>query len=240
MRDGNKVVVINGGGRGIGREIAKSLAKENATVIICSRTKNELKSVRDEIVSNGGVCEYFVVDVTKKTQVENFIKSVATSYGKIDVLINNAGWCHKEKPVEEITDYDYEKCIETNVHSVFYFMRKVVPIMKEKNSGMIINISSGAGRTGRHALSIYSASKFALHGLAESVSKELQNTNISCITLVLMGGFNTKLRGEIFGEADAQKQKDPKIVADVVKDIFLDKLKVPNGKYLIVPDRNIV
>ena len=68
MRDGNKVVVINGGGRGIGREIAKSLAKENATVIICSRTKNELKSVRDEIVSNGGVREYFVVDVTTKTQ----------------------------------------------------------------------------------------------------------------------------------------------------------------------------
>lgn len=201
--------------------------------MICSRNKLELKKVCEEIASRGGQCEYFVADVTNGNQVDKVIKSVLNKYGKIDVLVNNAGYVNKWKGVEKITLDEFKECLETNTYSVFYFLRRILPLMRKQNHGAIITISSMAGKRAVPNLSAYSASKFAAIGLTQSVAKELKDTNVFCIS-VCPGGMKTGMREKVFGPEDAQKQQDPKFVASVIRDILIDKVKVPHGGDIVI------
>jgi len=228
MKLKNKVVVVTGAGQGLGREIAESLAQEGAAILICDRNKGQLRKVCKKIIHNNGRCEYFVVDVTRKRQVEKFIDTVCALFKKIDVLINNAGAIHSKKNIERITDKDYELCFKANVESIFYFLRKVIPVMKRRRQGKIINISSMAGKRGHGQLSAYSASKFAVQGLTQSVAWELKGTNVSCIS-VCPGAMNTLMRKKIFGKENALKQQDPRVVANQIKKIVSGDISVPNG-----------
>jgi len=234
-----KTAIVTGAGRGLGKSIAQSLAKENITVLICSRTENELIDVRNLIISSGGECYYFIVDVTDKNAIRNFVRLVLAKYSQIDILVNNAGWSNKEEFLEEISYDDYKKCFSTNVDSIFYMMKEILPNMKKNKKGLIINITSGAGKTGRQKLSIYSASKFAIQGLTEAVGKELEGTGITCISLIPLGGFNTPLRAELFGKEDAEKQKAPELIGEAVKNIVLGKIEVNNGDSILVKKEGI-
>ena len=224
----NKVVVITGGGRGLGKELAKTLAKDGSRIIICSRNKTELSKVCHGISNKNASCEYFVVDVSDKKQVNKFIDDVVAKYRKIDVLINNAGYVHEWETIENTPEKEMEKCFEINVYPIFYFLKKVIPLMKRQNEGAIINISSMAGKRGVPNLTAYSASKFAVIGLTQAVAKEVNNTGIYCIT-VCPGGMNTRMREKVLGSEDAKRQQDPKVVADVIKNILIGKIKVPHG-----------
>ena len=219
--------------------MAKVLAKENNKIIICSRNEKELDTVRGEVSKAGGMCEFYTADVTKKNDVEVFVDNIMNSHGRVDVLINNAGWSNEKKLVENISDEEYEKSFRTNVDSVFYFLRKVVPLMKRKNEGMIINISSGAGKGGHPGLSVYSASKFAVHGFTQSVARELEGTNVRCIA-ICPGGMNTEMRAKIFGKEDAEKQQSPESVAEIVRDVILGVIQVPNGGDVQIRDGKVV
>ncbi len=229
----NKVVVITGGGRGLGKELALILAKEGGKVIICSRHKNDLSKVCNEITDQGGACEYFAVDVTNKFQVEKFIKQIVKRHKRIDILINNAGYVDKWQHVENITEDEFENNFKINVYSIFYFLKRVVPIMRKQNEGSIINVSSMSGKRGIPNLAAYSASKFAVVGLAQSVAKELEGTGVYCIT-VCPGGMNTQMRAKIFDVDEASKQQDPKFVANVIKDIIIGKVKVPSAGDIVI------
>ena len=204
------------------------MSSEGGRIIICSRNKNDLEDVRNEIVKNGGKCEYHVVDILNKKQVDKFVDNVIDSHNKIDVLINNAGYVNELENTENVTEEEFERCMKTNIYSVFYFLKKVIPIMRKQDSGIIVNIASIAGKRGVPTLSSYSASKFAVIGLTQSVGKELKNTNVICIA-VCPGGMNTEMRAKVFGPRDAKKQQDPKFVANVVRDIIIGKIKVPNA-----------
>src|SRR3989338_8365422 len=189
----NKVIVITGGSSGLGMEMAKILSAKNNKVIICSRNESGLKSVCGEIAKKGGKCSYYKVDVTDRIQVSEFINKILKSDGKIDILINNAGYVGSLKKLEDISYEDLEKNFETNIYSMFSILKCVVPAMKKQKSGMIINVSSMAGKRGVPKLSAYSASKFAVVGLTQSLAKELKDTNIRSITLC-PGGMNTPMR----------------------------------------------
>ena len=228
-----KIAVITGGGKGLGKELAKLFSAEGSTVVICSRSANDLKNVCNEIVGAGGKCEYFVVDVTSKQQVDKFIDKVLSSHGRIDVLVNNAGYATKWKGIEQNTEEEFETCFRTNVYSIFYFLKKIVPIMRGQNSGAIVNISSMAGKRGIPNLAAYCASKFAVVGLTQSVAKELKDTDALCIS-VCPGGMSTEMRAKIFGVEDAEKQQSPQYVANVIKDVLLGRIKVPNGGDIII------
>lgn len=228
MKYKGKVVLITGAGQGLGKALAETLGREGARVFICGRDKSKLKHVCDAITRKHGRCDYFLVDVTRKEEVEKFVDAVCRSIGKIDILINNAGTIHPKKFIEKITEKEYEACMKTNTNSVFYFMRKVIPLMKKQNAGMVINISSGAGKRGHGQLSAYSASKFAVLGLTQSAAWELKGTNVSCIA-VCPGGMNTPMRKKVFGKKDSLNQQHPKAVADVVKKIIEGTIQVPNG-----------
>jgi len=235
----DKISVVTGGSKGLGREIAKALAAEGSHVIICSRSKGDLLKVCDEIKSTDGKCSYSVLDVTKISDVNNFIDDIIKSHGRIDILINNAGYVTEWKPIERNTPKEFKDCFETNIYSIFYFLKKIIPLMRKQNDGFIVNISSMAGKRSVPNLAAYSASKSGAIGLTQSVAKELKNTNIRCIS-VCPSGMNTEMREKVFGREDAQKQQDPKLVASIIRDILLKKIGVPNGGDIVIRNNKIL
>ncbi len=224
----DKVAVVTGASRGLGAAIAEVLAVAGAKVVICSRTSAALAAVRKKIEDKGGACSDFVVDVTKNSQVKKFVSKIVRDYGRIDALVNNAGAVHKFNVVEKIAEQEYELCMRTNVDSVFHFLQAVVPVMKKQGSGMIVNVSSGAGKRAHAGLSVYAASKFAVEALTQATARELDGTTVKCVA-ICPGGINTGMRAEVFGREDAGKQQSPYAVAEIVRGIIAGKVGVPNG-----------
>ncbi len=229
----NKIAIITGAGKGLGEDTARVLAAEGAKVIVCSRNKNDLIKVCHDISSKGGYCEYSVVDVTSESKVNKFIDQIIKRHKKIDIIINNAGYVNKWEPIEKNTPEDFDACFKTNLYSIFYFMKKALPIMKKQKEGAIINISSFAGKRGVPNIAAYSASKFAVIGLTQSVAKESKESNIYCIS-VCPGGMDTQMRVKLLGNEDAHKQQSPEFVAGVIRDILVGKTKVPNGGDIVI------
>jgi NAD(P)-dependent dehydrogenase (short-subunit alcohol dehydrogenase family) len=166
------VAVITGGSRGIGREIALLLAGNGAQVVICARGYDDLQQTAEVVRGKGGKCEYVAVDITEKTQVDALAALVLGKHGKVDILVNNAGVgvC---KPFLDSTPREWDRVIDTNLKGVFLCSQAFASAMAERKKGIIINIASGAGKTGMENLSIYCASKFGLIGMTESMKKEL-------------------------------------------------------------------
>lgn len=228
-----KVVVVTGGGRGIGKAVCLKLAGEGAHIVTCSRTRSELAEVCATIERNGGQCEYAVVDVTNFREVGDFVAQTCARHGRVDVLVNNAGFCAPRRPVEEVSEEEYKQMMATNIAGVFHFTRFVVPIMKEQGNGVIITISSGCGRRGFPGLSVYSASKFAVQGFIQAVAAELGASPIRCV-LVNPGGVATKMLSDLFGEEEASSQQSPAVVADLVPRVIAGAIEVPNGGGIII------
>ncbi len=234
------VAVITGASRGLGAAFAEALAAEGAKVAICARDKNGLDYVCKKVTGNGGNCRDFVVDVTDSSAVRNFISGVVKKFGRIDVLINNAGAVHKFSPVEKISEEEYAQCMRTNVDSVFHFLKAVIPHMKKRNSGIIVNISSGAGRRAHANLSVYAASKFAVEALTQATARELEGagSSVGCIALC-PSGINTGMRAAVFGSEDAAKQQSSESVAAVLKNVLTGRVKVPNGGDVFIRDGKV-
>jgi NAD(P)-dependent dehydrogenase (short-subunit alcohol dehydrogenase family) len=224
----DKIVVVTGASRGLGAAIAEILAASGAKVVMCARSKSDLDAVTKIISSSGGVCESQVVDVTKSSEVEKFIAATVKKHKAIDVLVNNAGAVTPIKNAELVSYDEYRTCMQANVDSVFYFIKNVLPVMRQQNSGLVVNVSSGAGKRAHPGISVYSASKFAVEGLTQAVARELEQTGIKCFALV-PAGINTGMRAALFGKGDAERQQSPVAVAGILKDIILGKIAVPNG-----------
>ena len=233
------VVVITGASRGLGAAFAEVLAASGAKVIICARDKAGLASVCRKIGKKGGACSSYIVDVSSSAAVKGFIGKVIKVHGRIDVLVNNAGVVHEFTSIDKISEEEYVSCMRTNVDSIFYFLKAVIPQMKKQKSGIIVNLSSGAGKRAHAGLSVYAASKFAVEALTQAAAREFDGTDtrwkgsaipgVSCITIIPAGGVNTGMRAAIFGKADAKKQQSTESVAIVLKDVLSGKVRVPNG-----------
>ena len=178
-----KIIVITGGGSGLGKAVATLLSKDHQ-VIILSRREDELKKVSEETG-----CEYFVCDVSNYSECEKNINEIAGKYGRIDVLINNAGkWI--QGPLEENDPEKITSVVNVNVFGVIYMTRLVIPIMKKQGNGLIINTNSQAGFYAKAERSIYTATKFAITGFAKALQPELAKHNIR-VTNIHPGKMNT-------------------------------------------------
>ena len=173
----NKIALVTGAGKGIGKAIALALASEGVHVGLIARTENEIKAVADEIISKGVKSSYATADVSNRTDLESAVEKIKTELGAIDILINNAGTATFGKFLE-LEPEVWERQIKVNVFGVYYATRAVLPSMIERGTGDIINISSTAGRSGSAVTSAYSASKFAVFGLSESLMQEVRKHNI--------------------------------------------------------------
>ena len=223
----NKIVVLTGASSGIGYSLLNYFIKEGARVYGSSRNERELTT------ENKQECNFELLDLADELNVEKYVKTILQKENRIDILINNAGVAHNLALVEEINSEILNSVVRDNLLPTFNMMKYTIPIMKKNNSGTIINISSRAGRRAVPKLSAYTAAKFAVRGLTESVAKELQDTGIKCIS-ISPAGVNTGMRAMVFGQEDAENQQDTSRINEVISRILSGSLKVSNGSDIVI------
>lgn len=184
-----KVVLITGGSRGLGLVMAREFAGEGAKVVICARKVQELEAARADLKSRGAEVLAVPCDVTDRAQVEELIKIVCDRFGRIDVLVNNAGVI-QVGPLEVMTLGDYEEAMKTHFWGALHTIMAVLPQMRRRREGRIVNISSIGGKISIPHLVPYSASKFALVGLSEGLRSELLKDGV-VVTTVCPGLMRT-------------------------------------------------
>jgi 3-oxoacyl-[acyl-carrier protein] reductase len=172
-----KIALVTGAGKGIGKAIALALAKEGIHVGLLARTQKDIEAVAEQVRALGIKAAVATADVSKREEVEAAVSKLQQGLGPVDILINNAGTATFGKFLE-LEPEEWENQIKVNVFGVYYVTRAVLPQMIERKTGDIINISSTAGKSGSPVTSAYSASKFAVFGLSESLMQEVRKHNI--------------------------------------------------------------
>lgn len=178
----DKVALVTGAGKGIGRAIALALAAEGAHVGLIARSVEDLSTIAAAIKANGGKASYAAADISDREAVEAAVQFISGELGSIEILVNNAG-TGKFGKFLELTPEEWERHIKVNLFGVYYATRAVLPQMLERQSGDIVNISSTAGKSGSALTSAYSASKFGVFGLSESLMQEVRKQNIRVTAL---------------------------------------------------------
>lgn len=174
----DKVIVITGASRGIGKEVARLASKEGAKVVINFRVnKKEATNIVKEIKKISGDAIAIKANVRKMDQMQKMVAKIIKKWGRIDILINNAGILGKGY-FSDVSHKIMEEVIDTNIKGVINTTKAVLPVMLKQRDGVIVNISSGAGKTGLPKFSVYSASKFAVLGFTESLGRELEEKSI--------------------------------------------------------------
>ncbi|HZB44509.1 MAG TPA: SDR family NAD(P)-dependent oxidoreductase, partial [Pyrinomonadaceae bacterium] len=184
-----KTVLITGGSRGLGLVLAREFAREGARVAVCARDPEELERARADLAGRGAEVYAIPCDVTDRDQVSEMIDMVSRHFGEIDVLVNNAGVI-QVGPVEVMTLEDYEQAMGVHFWGPLYTMLAVLPSMRRRGGGRVVNISSIGGKIGVPHLVPYSASKFALVGLSEGMRAELRKDGV-VVTTVCPGLMRT-------------------------------------------------
>ncbi|MEH7121789.1 glucose 1-dehydrogenase [Bacillus sp. JJ1503] len=172
-----KVAVITGGAGGIGKVVAERFLKEGAKVVLVDLFEESLLKAKDELASLGEVLTV-QADVSKESDVENYVKKALEHFGKIDVFFNNAGIEGKVAPLVDQKIEDFDKVISVNVRGVFLGLKYVLPVMTKQGYGSVINTSSVAGLEGSPGVSPYIASKHAVVGLTKASAIEVANANV--------------------------------------------------------------
>lgn len=179
----SKVALITGGGRGIGRATAIALAKEGVHVGLVGRSIDNLQKVADELAAYDINVAIAAGDVANLDSITSAVEWIRNELGPIDILVNNAGIA-KFGGFMDLEPEEWTNILDVNVKGVYYTTRAVLPEMKERNTGDIINISSSAGQRGAPVTSAYSASKAAVIGLSESLMLEVRKHNIRVVTMM--------------------------------------------------------
>ena len=193
MKLAGKHALVTGGGSGIGRGIAECFAREGAQVVIVGRTAEKLEAVRKAAGNDGERILTRVADASDRASVDAAVAWAIEQLGSIDILVNNAGTNVARRAIKELSPEDFELMINTNLNGPFYFVHAVIPRMRERGEGLIINISSTAGvRVSELAGGGYSASKFGLAALSLQIGYEEGKNGIrSC--MICPGEVNTPI-----------------------------------------------
>ena len=217
MRLANKVVLVTGASRGIGRASSVLLASEGATIVGAARTQTDLDSLVREIKGKGGSAKGIVCDVTKSADVRACVEQAIDAFGRVDILVNNAG-IGGYRPFLDWSEDDYDRIMTTNAKSSWLFSRDVLPHMLAQGGGNIVVVSSVAGLQGYPTEGIYCMSKFAQVALAQSLDREFYQKNIK-VSLVCPGGVETHFAlgdGRTEGSASMRQFSTPEDVAEAV------------------------
>jgi 3-oxoacyl-[acyl-carrier protein] reductase len=192
-----RVAFVTGASQGIGRACALKLATEGATVAVAARNQDKLNELVNEIIAAGGKAAAFTLDVTDEEQVKSAIKSAIAQFGKIDVLVNNAG-ITRDQLVLRMKRADWDSVLQTNLTSAYLCTQQVTSSMLKQRWGRIINITSVFGQMGQAGQANYSASKAGLIGLTMAIARELGSRTITCNAVA--PGFIETAMTEALGE----------------------------------------
>ena len=177
-----QVALVTGGGRGIGKGIALTLAREGAHVVVCARSAREIEGVAEQIRAKNGSASSVVVDVSDPAAVQRCADTVIARYGRLDILVNNAGLGFI-KPFADLSVEEFDQMWQVNVRGVFLMTKAFLPSMAKADRGVIVNIASLAGKNSFKGGTGYSATKWALRGFAGSLMLEVREHNIRVVTI---------------------------------------------------------
>ena len=190
-----KIAIVTGASRGIGKTIAKELAKKNIKVIANYNNSKEMaENLKKELESEGYEIDIFKADVSKKEECKKIVEYAINKYKKIDILINNAG-IDKVQLITDVEEEDWNKIINTNLYSAFCMCQEVLPNMIRNKNGCIINISSIWGMVGSSTEVVYSISKAGMDGLTKALAKEVGPSNIR-VNSIAPGYIETDMNNE--------------------------------------------
>lgn len=235
MRVKNKAVIVTGAGSGIGEGIARRLAAEGARVIVNDVDEAAGRRVAGDIGAAGGVADFFRADVTRSDQVRSLVDAALQRYGRLDVLVNNAGWTHRNRPMLEVTEAEFDRVYAINVKSIYLGAIHAVPALRQGGGGSIINIASTAGLRPRPGLTWYNGSKGAVITTSKSMAAELgpENIRVNCINPV----FNpdTGLSAEFAG-GPLDPDRRAKFLATIPLGRFSSALDVAHAALYLASD----
>ena len=183
MRLQGKVALVTGGASGFGAETARRFAREGAAVVILDLNGDGATQVANEIGNAKGLKG----DVTVRTDIDEAVRLATGAFGRLDIVVNNAGWTHRNKPVLEVTEQEFDRIYAINVKSIFHMVHAVVPLMSRQGGGSLINIGSTAGIRPRPGLTWYNASKGAVNLSSKSLALELAplKIKVNCVAPVM-------------------------------------------------------
>ena len=234
--------IVTGSPRGIGKETALFLLQKGLNVIISSRSQQSVDNVIQEIHDKFPFKKENVLglkcDVSQYSDVKSLVDISVKRFGRIGVLVNNAGIVYF-KSIMDTTEEEWNNTIDTNLKGVFLFTKEVLPYMIENKSGVIVNVSSGAEKSGFPNLSAYCASKFGVIGFTESIAKEVANNNVKVMT-IRPGGVDTKMIDDIVDNGYNLSKKNlmkPEQVAMKIYDMIFNQKDYYNGQSIEFYDK---
>jgi NADP-dependent 3-hydroxy acid dehydrogenase YdfG len=224
-----KVVVITGASSGIGEATARMLARHGARLVIGARRVERLAALVSDLRAAGGTAEFQAVDVTRREQVEALVKLAQRTYGRVDVMVNNAGLMPLS-PMAQLKVDDWERMIDVNIKGVLFGIAAALPIMRQQKSGQFINISSLAGHRVWPTGAVYSGTKYAVRAISEGLRQE-EAPDIR-VTLISPGVVESEL-GETTSDPATKKMIDElrsiAIPADAIAQAILYAIEQPDN-----------
>ena len=235
MKQSKSTALITGSTRGIGKVTALLLLQKGLNVIICSRSQqsvdNVIQEIHDKFPSKKENILGLKCNVSKQPDVKALVDVSVKRFGSIDILVNNAGIVYF-KNIMDTTEEEWDNTIDTNLKGIFLFTKEVLLYMLENKSGVIVNVSSGAGKSGFPNLSAYCASKFGVIGFTESIAKEVANNNVKVMS-ICPGGVDTKMIEDIVNNGYNLSNRNllkPEQVAKKIYDMIFNQNEYYNGQ----------
>ncbi len=201
MRLKNKIAVITGAASGFGKGISKKFSDEGAKLIMVDINEKLLKKVSYDLSQ-----DYFIADISKDSNFKSLFRYIKKKYKRLDIIVNNAGVTHKPKPMEAVTEKEFDKVINVNIKSVFYCGKYFVPLMKRKKSGVILNVASTAGLSPRPKLNWYNASKGWMITATKAMAIELAPFKVRVNAIAPVAGITPLLKSFMGGDTPKKKR----------------------------------
>ena len=228
MKLQDKIAIVTGGGRGIGRAIALLYAEQGAKVAISARTAGQVTGVVDEIKTAGGEAIGMTCDVSVEDDVKKMVAETVDAFGGVDILLNNAG-ITMSVPLVASDSEQWRRVIEINLLGTFYCSKAVAPILIERGGGRIINMSSRSGKIGHPFLTAYVASKHGVVGFTKALSEELASFNIT-VNAICPGIVETDMIPDVIREQVGNKIIKPEQIADLALFLASDDASAITGE----------
>ncbi len=213
-----KVIVITGASSGLGEASARLLSSQGARVVLGARRKDRIQALADELTRGGGKAIAVTTDVTDRDQVKKLADAAAQTYGRIDVMINNAGLM-PQALLEQLQIDEWDRMIDVNIKGVLYGIAAALPYMKEQKAGHFINVSSVAGHKVGPGFAVYAATKHAVRALSEGLRQEVKPYNIRT-TVISPGAVSTELPNSITDPVAAERVRKFYADAAIPADAF--------------------
>jgi NAD(P)-dependent dehydrogenase (short-subunit alcohol dehydrogenase family) len=209
-----KIAIVTGASRGIGRAISIALAEEAGTVVLAARSIQELQRTAEKVAQAGGKAHIVVTELTEEQSIKNLVKVTHEKFGRLNILVNNAGVTHSAK-LEQTATEDWQRCMWVNARAPFILCREALPLLRKAEAAHIVNIASVVGVKGYPLQSAYTSSKHALRGMTISLAEELRGSSVR-VHLLCPGGVDTEMVANVRPDIRKEDLIGPDEIAELV------------------------